>query len=101
MGAANERDGPLREPVADDILTEPEWKVIQDFVVLEYYFAYAYNDIREHVTLAIGGNHEGDIEGIAAVFDRDTIAQINNRPDREKFLRNELIPRFFVSAARI
>jgi hypothetical protein len=87
----------LREVVSDDVLTEAQWKVIRDYVLLEYFFVYAYNDITQHHTIS-SGDHEGDVEGFGVLFDRRKVAGVIGRLDRLDYLRNSLRPRFLVTA---
>jgi glycerophosphoryl diester phosphodiesterase len=93
----------LGELIADGVITESEWRVMRDFAFLEYYLVYAYNDIsKQHPNLLakiFGGDHEGDIEGFAVVFDRREVAQIEQVANRDRFLKTQLKPHFLVNSA--
>src|SRR5262249_11711601 len=90
------------ELVADEVLTRAQWRVLRDYVLLEYFFVFAYNDMAEHHSpeeVFELGDHEGDIEGFGVVFHRGDVASVNQQRDRLNYLRNTLRPRYFVASA--
>ncbi|GAA0955399.1 hypothetical protein Vau01_068160 [Virgisporangium aurantiacum] len=49
---------------------EKAWDAVRQFVFLEYYLVYAFNDYKEYGTAPFENEHEGDVEGCCVVFER-------------------------------
>jgi hypothetical protein len=46
------------------------WSAAKNYVFLEYYFIYAYNDYDQYGDEPFANRHEGDVEGCCVVFER-------------------------------
>ncbi len=98
--------GEIAAPGASDAsavgLDEYVWRAAKEFVFLEYYLVYVYNDYSSHedpydAPLAgIFGDHEGDVEASAIfAFPRDSYEQALVAADRDAAIE-ALRPRFLI-----
>ena len=52
------------------------WAAVKQFVFLEYYMVYAFNDYKEYGRWPFENEHEGDVEGCCIVFERQFLEQL-------------------------
>jgi hypothetical protein len=57
------------------------WDALRNYVFLEYYFLYAFNDYLQVADSIFSNEHEGDNEGCCVVFDRRDLENLANEPN--------------------